>query len=111
MLSGIFSVNEVKEFNTIDSKIHGIGAATGFMALLFFPLLNEILAFKQTDIVLGFICIIAFIMSLIFFAFFIMGDKAQLQNTVSAYEGMWERITLLCMYVPFIYKAIRILSL
>lgn len=110
LLSGIFSVNEVKEFNTIASKIHGIGAAAGFVALLFFPLLNGILAFKQTDIALGFICIIAFILSLIFFAFFIMGDKAQFQNTILAYEGVWERITLLCMYIPFTYKTLRTLS-
>lgn len=43
---------------------------------------------------------------LIFFACFVMGDKEQFQNTILKYEGLWERLTLLCMYIPFIYKAI-----
>lgn len=42
ILSGIFSVNESKEVVTTASKIHGVGAAIGFMMLLFFPLLYGI---------------------------------------------------------------------
>ena len=41
IMSGIFSVNESKEVVTTASKIHGTGAAIGFMMLLFFPLLVE----------------------------------------------------------------------
>lgn len=36
----------------------------------------------------------------------IMGDKKQFQNTVLIYEGLWERLTLICMYIPFIHKAV-----
>jgi len=36
LISGVFSVNESKEIATTNSKIHGAGAAIGFMALLFF---------------------------------------------------------------------------
>lgn len=107
VLSGIYSVNEVKELSTTASKIHGLGAATGFMALLFFPLLNGILAFKQQDSILGTISIIAFILSFIFFVFFVMGDKEQFQDTILSYEGLWERLTLFCMYIPFLYNSIR----
>ena len=106
MLSGIFSVNESKDMVTMSSRIHGLGAAIGFMALLFFPLLNGICSFKQKDVIFGIVSIISFILALVFFACFVMGDKEQFQNTALRYEGLWERLALFCMYVPFIYKAV-----
>lgn len=106
LISGFFSVNESKDIVTTASKIHGVGAAIGFMVLLFFPLLNGIISFKQKDIIEGIISISSFILSLVFFTCFIMGDKVQFQNTCLKYEGLWERFTLFCMYVPFIYKSI-----
>ncbi|MBD5497399.1 MAG: DUF998 domain-containing protein [Lachnospiraceae bacterium] len=106
LISGVFSVNESKEMVTTASKIHGVGAAIGFMALLFFPLLNGIVSFKQKDIIEGIISISSFVLALIFFACFVMGDKEQFQNTILKYEGLWERFTLFCLYIPFIYKTI-----
>ena len=107
LISGIFHVSENKDIITAASMVHGVSAAIGFMALLFFPLLNGILVFKQDNIVFGVVSIISFILALIFFICFIMGDKEQFQNTILRYEGMWERLTLLSMYIPFIYKAIH----
>ncbi|MBD5511463.1 MAG: DUF998 domain-containing protein [Lachnospiraceae bacterium] len=106
LISGVFSVNESKEMVTTASKIHGVGAAIGFMALLFFPLLNGIVSFKQKDIIEGIISISSFVLALIFFACFVMGDKEQFQNTILKHEGLWERFTLFCLYIPFIYKTI-----
>lgn len=106
LISGFFSVNESKDIVTTASKIHGVSAAIGFMALLFFPLLNGIAAFKQKDMIGGIISISSFVLSLVFFVCFVMGDKEQFQNTILKYEGLWERLTLFCMYVPFIYRAI-----
>jgi hypothetical protein len=77
LISGFFSVNESKEMVTTASKIHGVGAAIGFMTLLFFPLLNGIVLFKQKDIIEGIISISSFVFALIFFACFVMGDKEQ----------------------------------
>lgn len=90
---------------TTASKIHGVGAAIGFMALLFFPLLNGIVSFKQKDIIEGIIGISVFVFALIFFACFVMGDKEQFQNTILKYEGLWECLTLFCLYIPFVYKS------
>lgn len=105
ILSGIFSVNESKEVVTKASKIHGAGAAIGFMMLLFFPLLYGIVSLKTGDKVQGVVCISAFVMALVLFVFFIMGDKEELRDTVFAYEGLWERMTLfLCMYHFFIWR-------
>ena len=77
LISGFFSVNESKYIVNTASKIHGIGAAIGFMALLLFPLLNGIVSFKQNDTAEGIISISSFVLSLIFFACFVMGDKEQ----------------------------------
>lgn len=66
LISGFFSVNESKDVITAASKIHGIGAAIGFMALLFFPLLNGIVSFKQKDMIEGIISISSFVLSLVF---------------------------------------------
>lgn len=107
LISGIFRVNENKDIVTAASKIYGISAAIGFMALLFFPLLNGILAFKQDNIIFGVVYVISFILALIFFICFIMGDKEQFQNTTLRYEGVWEQLTLLCMYIPFVCKAVH----
>lgn len=106
VISGFFSVNESKNIVTTASKIHGVSVAIGFMALLFFPLINGILSFKQKEVAFGIVSIISFILALICFVCFVMGDKEQFQNTVLRYEGFWERLTLLWMYIPFIHKAV-----
>ena len=105
LISGFFSVNESKDIVTTASKIHGVGAAIGFMALLIFPLLNGIVSFKQNNMIEGIISISSFVLSLIFFACFVMGDKEQFQNTILKYEGLWERLALFCMYIHFVYNS------
>lgn len=107
ILSGVFSVNESKEKVTFASKIHGAGSAMGFMTLMFFPLLQGISAFKSSDITQGIICIVAFVASVLFFGFFIMGDKEEFKDTIFVYEGIWERLSLFFMYVPFLYFSIN----
>ena len=106
ILSGAFSVNESKEKITVASKIHGMGAAIGFMSLLFFPLLRSLLAFKTNDVIQGVICALSFALAILFFVFFILGDKEHPKETVFSYEGLWERMCLFFMYVPFLYDAI-----
>ena len=111
ILSGTFSVNESKEKVTVASKIHGAGAAIGFMSLLFFPLLRSLLAFKTNDVIQGTICALSFALAILFFVFFILGDKDRFKETVFSYEGLWERLSLFFMYVPFLYDSIMGLSL
>ena len=106
LISGFFSVNESKYIVTASSKIHGIGAAIGFMALLLYPWLNGIVSFKQNGTFEGIISISSFVLSLIFFVCFIMGDKEQFQNTPLKYEVLCTTLTLFCMYIPFVYKSL-----
>lgn len=106
ILSGLFSVNETKTMNTAAAKIHGFGAAIGFMSLLFFPLLTSIIEFRFNNYLLCIIYVIDFIITLIFFTLFIMADKDKFKGTIIAYEGLWQRCSLLAMYFPFIYLSI-----
>ena len=47
---------------------------------------------------------LAFVMATVFFMCFIMSDKEQFKNTIISNEGLWERLTLLSMYIPFVYQ-------
>lgn len=107
ILAGIFSVNETKEIETLASRIHGIGSALGFMVLCFVPLLLSILSFSAKERVDGIVCLVSFVLALLFFILFVMSDKPEFQSTVIVYEGLWQRLTLLFMYVPLAYIAIR----
>ncbi len=101
IVAGLFSVNERKEVVTTASKIHGAGAAVGFMLLLFAPLLLVILFFKGGDASGGIFSLVCFAAAFIFFALFVMADKKEFQSTIVAQEGLWQRLTLLMMYIPF----------
>ncbi len=106
LISGIFRVNGSKETITMSSLIHGFASALGFVALLFFPLWKGIISFKERSIKEGTIDITAFIFALLFFICFILGDKEQFKNTIFKYEGLYERLALFFMYVPFIYDSV-----
>lgn len=107
VLSSLFSVNESKEKVTFASKVHGAGFAIGFMTLMFFPLLQSISTFKCNDVLRELVCVIAFVVAVTFFAFFIMGDKKKFKETIFSYEGLWEKVSLFFMYVPFVYIAMK----
>lgn len=102
-----FSVNETKAAVTTAAKIHGAGSAIGFMAFLCVPLFLAILSFKVNDNLSGIISAISFILALLFFMLFIMADKPELQRTIIAKEGLWQRLNLLFMYLPLGYIALR----
>lgn len=106
IISGIFSVNESKEVVTMASKVHGVFSAMGFMFLLFVSLLLAILSIKNGDKIIGIFFIVCFVLALIFFVLFVLADKPEFQDTIIAYEGIWQRLTLLFMYVPLGFIAI-----
>lgn len=102
-----FSVNEEKEIVTAASRIHGVGSVIGFMLFLFVPLVMALLAFKSKESSMGIIYIIAFIFSLVFFVLFVMSDKPEFSNTMINNEGLWQRLNLVFMYMPFCITAVR----
>ena len=102
-----FSVNESKDVVTMASKIHGAGSVIGFMLFLFVPLMVAILSFKNHEGGMGALSIICFVMSLVFFALFVMSDKEEFANTLVANEGLWQRLNLVFMYMPLAVVAVK----
>lgn len=101
----LFPVNESKEIITTASKIHGFGSAIGFMLLLFVPLLLGILLKRSNEKLIMSICFICFALALITFVLFIMSDKPEFSSI--AFEGLWQRLNLLFMYLPLLCIAIK----
>lgn len=107
IFTAFFSVNETKDIVTISSKMHSAGSVLGFIVFLFVPLLLAILSFKGGEMIIGVICIICFIISLVFFALFVMSDKKEFANTVISNEGLWQRLNLIFMYLPLAIVSIQ----
>lgn len=107
IISGIFSVNETKEIETIASKIHGIGAGLGFLAINFMPLIVGMISFKEKNNLMGIVSIIFFILSLVTFVLFVMSEKEIFSNTVIGLSGLWQRLLLASMYAPLLLMALN----
>lgn len=102
ILSGFFPVEETKELKTLSANIHGYGSVIGFMLLVFAPLFTGLYFFKISNGFWGVFSIICFVFSLLCFALFVMADKPAYQGSIIAFEGLWQRLSLLCMYLPII---------
>lgn len=100
VLSGCFSVGETKILETLSAKIHGYGSVLGFLLFIFAPLLVGLYFFKAANQLLGIFSLGCFAGSIIFFILFIMADKPDYKGTFIALEGLWQRLTLLFMYLP-----------
>lgn len=95
-----FSVNESRDAVTVASRIHAAGSVTGFMLFLFVPLLVAVLYLKDHNMTMGSMSIASFVMSLVFFSLFVMSDKPGFRDTFVDREGLWQRLSLVFMYLP-----------
>lgn len=100
ILSGIFSVGETKSLETLSAKIHGYGSVIGFLLLTLAPLFVGLYFFKVSNGLLGILSLICFIFAIVFYALFVMADKPNCRGTIIAFEGLWQRLSLLSMYLP-----------
>ena len=100
ILSGIFPVGETKNPETLSAKIHGYGSVIGFLCLTLAPLFVGLYFFKISNRPFGAFSFICFVLAIIFFVLFVMADKPNYQGTIIASEGLWQRLSLLCMYLP-----------
>ena len=107
ILAGIFCVNEVKEIETLASKIHGIGSGVGFIVLTFMPLVVGLISFKGSDSILGIISIVFFILSIVLFVLFIMSEREVFQDSIIGLSGLWQRLLLSSMYMPLLLIALK----
>lgn len=100
IFTSFFSVNESRDVVTVASRIHGAGSAVGFLLFLFVPLLMAILSFEDHNMTMGIVGITSFVLALVFFSLFIMSDKPFFKDTIVDNEGLWQRLTLVFMYLP-----------
>ena len=100
ILSGIFSVGETKSLITFSEKVHGYGSVIGFMVLTLAPLSLALYGFKAERITFGVCSLICFVLAIMTFTLFVMADKPNYQNTIITYEGLWQRLSLMFMYIP-----------
>lgn len=110
IISGLFSVNEGKEMETKASKIHGIGAGLGFLALTFIPLVVGQIFFREGDSIFGILSIAFFILSIVLFVLFIMSEKEAFQKSIIGFSGLWQRLLLASMYIPLFLIALKHLN-
>lgn len=108
ILSGIFPVGETKSLETVSAKIHGYGSVIGFFLLMLAPLLIGMYFFKISNGLLGVLSLICFILAIVFFSLFIMADKPNYKGTIIAFEGLWQRLSLLFMYCPIAILSLNI---
>lgn len=108
IISGLFPVTENVNEKTLSSVIHGIGSVIGFMTLLVVPLLLGVVQLKSKENAVGIISVIAFILSILFFTFFVMSDKPTFRNSFLSFTGLWQRISMYMMYLPLIVLVINI---
>ncbi|WP_249168609.1 DUF998 domain-containing protein [Alkaliphilus sp. B6464] len=107
ILSGLFSVGITKELVTMPEKIHGYGSVIGFFVLLFAPLILSCMLFKMRDVTFAVIALLCFFLAVGSFALFIMADKTRFLGTFIENEGIWQRLCLLFVYLPFTVLSIR----
>lgn len=107
ILSGIFSVEETKSLETLSAKIHGYGSVVGFLLLTFAPLLIGIHFFKIQNGIFGILSLGCFMLTLIFFVLFVLADKPIYNGTFVASEGLWQRLSLVFMYLPLIFLSFQ----
>ena len=100
ILSGFFSVGETKSLKSLSAKIHGYGSVLGFTLLLLAPLFLGLYFLQAAHSLLAIFSLACFGLAVFFFSLFIMADKPQYQGSVIALEGLWQRLSLLCMYLP-----------
>ena len=107
ILSGIFPVGETKELLTISETIHGYGSVLGFSILTSAPLIVTLLSMRSNELTIGILSFIMFILSFSFFVLFVMADKEKYAGIIISNEGLWQRLSLLCMYVPIIIVSFK----
>lgn len=111
VISGIFPINEQKDNVTLFTKIHGVGSVLGFISLQVAPFLLSILQFRKNQPIFGILSLVFFVLSLISFVFFVLGENQIFKNTIFALSGLWQRMICALSYAPFmIWIIVRFLG-
>lgn len=89
IIAGVFSVDERKKEATLALKIHGVGSTFGFIGLTFMPLMIGLLGFKLSKYGLAYTSLMFFMMSMLFFIFFVMSERDKYKGSLMGKTGLW----------------------
>lgn len=110
VISGFCPLNENRKKEDTITRIHGGASAIGFTVLLVVPLLLAIFQFRISNVMMGIVSLVCFIVALVFFCFFVMGEKDRFSNTVLRYGGLWQRLVLSVCYIPIFVWCLRVIA-
>ena len=63
-------------------------------------ILSGIYLYRTNNCKFAIFSICCFALAIVCFACFVMGDKPNFKNSLLAFEGLWQRLSLLFMYLP-----------
>lgn len=110
ILPALFSAEEARDSSSSNSRLHGLSSTIGFIALLFVPIILAVLSLISEATIVAVVSIASFVLAFIAFALFIMADKPKTKKEAFTLEGLWQRLTLLFMFVPLLFVAILYMS-
>lgn len=102
IIGGMFNFNEQKIFSDRFSLIHTVSSAIGFTALTFNSLVTSLIFFKLSNTLIATICFILFFTSLLLNTLVSFGLFHIFKTTNVNLSGMWQRLLIISLYIPFI---------
>lgn len=103
ILSGLFSVNRSQMGFDFSMLIHQASSAIGTLGMLLVPLTLAVIYGKINKKHERNIYLLILAVSLLF-----AGINGLSQSLGFTYQGVWQRISMFCMYVPAIYLALSL---
>lgn len=110
ILSFFFRAAQGKEDRSVGARVHAIASAVGFIALLPADIVTAVSIVRAGLYVQGYICTALFVFSLMFFALYVISGKPYLKGTPLGLTGVWQRLWLICMYLPLAIVAVILLA-
>lgn len=106
VVSGFFSVGDSKEMVTTAQKLHGYGSVIGCTLFTFAGLMCTFMLWR-TNRRAAILTLVSFIFALITFVLFVSAENISEDATgfqkILSYEGMWQRISFVFAYLPYIF--------
>ncbi|BCN29874.1 DUF998 domain-containing protein [Anaeromicropila herbilytica] len=103
--SGFFSIGDSKNMVTIPQMIHGYGSVIGCTLFTFSGLIAAVMLWKSYRNA-ALLLLLDFIVCLLAFTIFVASENIGADSNgivkIMTYEGLWQRISFLFMYVPHI---------
>lgn len=105
LVSSIFAIGDTKEMNTLPQIIHGYGSAIGCTLFVLCGLLAALLLKSRSSHSVK-LLLVSFILAVITFTIFVTSENISSDATgvyrILGFEGLWQRISFVFMYIPFI---------